>query len=130
MANRILQAIENAVEAADQETVLWFNRMVQAQQDGDVFTAKEYEIKRNDAGGNKEAAEKGAKRVREVTEAHKSYVEGKLPKGHIHARAKRYAVKLFLSHLHGFWYQHHFGVEPPLPYPIAHLGHVHTMEAA
>jgi hypothetical protein len=52
------------------------------------------------------------------------YAEGRLPDGHIHARAKRYAVKLFLAHLWEIWYVHHFKKAPPLPYPIAHLGHV------
>lgn|SRR5262245_3058086 len=48
-----------------------------------------------------------------------------LPPGHIHARAKRYAVKLFLAHMHHVWYEHEYGKEPPLPYPIAALGHAH-----
>ena len=48
-----------------------------------------------------------------------------LPPGQIDARARRYAVKLFLSHMHGAWYVGHYGKQPPLPYPIAHLGHVH-----
>lgn len=32
------------------------------------------------------------------TEAYKFYISGQLPPAHIHARAKRWAVKLFLSH--------------------------------
>lgn len=49
-----------------------------------------------------------------------------LPPGHIDARARRYAVKLFLSHLHDEWYRIHFKKEPPLPYPIVHIpGHEH-----
>lgn len=52
-----------------------------------------------------------------------------LPPAQIHARAKRWAVKLFLAHFHAVYYQHHFGVAPPLPYPIAHLGHAHAIPA-
>jgi len=48
-----------------------------------------------------------------------------LPPAHIHARAKRYAVKLFLSHLHEVWYTLHFGVAPAPPYAIAVLKHAH-----
>lgn len=48
-----------------------------------------------------------------------------LPPGQIDARARRYAVKLFLSHMHDEWYRRHFGKEPPMPYPIAILGHAH-----
>lgn len=51
-----------------------------------------------------------------------------LPPAHIHARAKRYAVKLFLAHLHEVWYEQHFGTKPPLPYPLAHMGHAHKIE--
>ena len=54
-----------------------------------------------------------------------TYAQGLLPDGHIHSRAKRYAVKLFISHLQHVWYKEHYGVEPPKPYPIVHLGHAH-----
>jgi hypothetical protein len=46
-----------------------------------------------------------------------------LPPAHIHARAKRYAVKLFLAHYHEMGYKLELGSEPPLPYPIAILNH-------
>lgn len=47
-----------------------------------------------------------------------------LPPAHIHARARRYAVKLFLAHFHEISYRLAFGKPPPLPYPIVHLeGH-------
>ncbi len=48
-----------------------------------------------------------------------------LPPQRILLRSQRYAVKLFLSHLHHAWYELEYGKPPPLPYPIAHLGHVH-----
>lgn len=48
-----------------------------------------------------------------------------LPPAHIHARAKRAAVKLFLSHLHHVWFTTVNGHEPPQPYAIAHLAHAH-----
>lgn len=50
-----------------------------------------------------------------------------LPPGHLHARAKRYAVKLFLSHYHDVAYRLHYGTAPPKPYPIAHLNHAHYL---
>jgi hypothetical protein len=47
-----------------------------------------------------------------------------LPPAHIHARAKRWAVKLFLAHYqHVGWFLA-TGEEPPKPYAIAILGHV------
>ena len=42
-------------------------------------------------------------------------------------RAKRYAVKLFLSHWFEEAYRTHYGTEPPKPYPIARLGHAHQV---
>jgi len=50
-----------------------------------------------------------------------------LPPAHIHARAKRAAVKLFLSHLHEVWFEIEHGEKPPQPYALAHLGHAHQI---
>lgn len=86
---------------------------------------KDYEIKRNDEGGNKEAAVKALlKKIGKDTDAYAAYSIGKLPPAHIHARAKRWAVKLFLAHLHHVWFKLHYGTEPPRPYVIEHMGHV------
>lgn len=90
---------------------------------------KAYEIARNESGGNASAAAEGLVRVGKTTDAHVHYAAGKLPPAQIDARARRYAVKLFLSHLHGAWYEQHFGTKPPLPYPIAILGHAHMIAA-
>lgn len=76
-----------------------------------------------------QAAEKLARfRIGKDTEAYGYYAAGKLPPAHIHARARRYAVKLFLAHYFEEAYTRHFKHEPPLPYPIAHLGHAHLIE--
>ena len=53
--------------------------------------------------------------------------QGKLPPGQIDARARRYAVKLFISHLQEVWYTKHYGERPPKPYAIAFLGHAHQI---
>ena len=62
------------------------------------------------------------------TEAYKWYQQGKLPPAHIHARARRYCTKLFLSHYWEEAYVRHYGHAPPLPYPIQFLGHAHKIE--
>jgi len=92
---------------------------------------KAYEIARNESGGNAATAARilTEKNWTKGTDAYKAYSSGILPPAQIDARARRYAVKLFLSHLHGEWYRREFGKEPPLPYPIAHLNHVHFIEA-
>lgn len=50
-----------------------------------------------------------------------------LPPGHIDARARRWAVKIFISHLHAEWYERVFNEPAPAPFPIAVLGHVHII---
>lgn len=59
------------------------------------------------------------------TEAYKSYIAGRLPPAHVDASARRYAVKIFLAHLHEQMHRRILGKEPPLPYVIAHMGHAH-----
>jgi hypothetical protein len=64
-------------------------------------------------------------KIGKATDAYKAYSEGKLPPAHIHARAKRYAVKLFLAHYHHVAFVERYGKEPPKPYIIEHGGHTH-----
>ena len=91
---------------------------------------RKYEEDRNNAGENAEAAARylSEKNYGKDTEAYKAYIEGKLPQSQIYARSKRYAVKIFLSHLHHAWYLYEFEQEPPKPFAIAHLGHAHFLE--
>lgn len=86
---------------------------------------KAFEISRNESGQLASQAASQLPHFNRATEAYKWYAQGKLPPAHIDARARRYAVKLFLSHLHGEWHQRQFGTPAPLPYPIAYLDHVH-----
>ena len=58
------------------------------------------------------------------TEAYKYYSIGKLPPAHIASRAKRYAVKIFISHLYDEMYKCEFKKEPVRAYVFEHLGHV------
>jgi hypothetical protein len=95
---------------------------------GTVYRKRKlYEQARNDAGENEGVAKALAEKYRKNTKV-QAYKDGKLPPAQIEARARRYAVKLFISHLHTVWYRHHFHKEPPAPYPIAHLGHAHYLE--
>ena len=88
---------------------------------------KQYEIDRNDRGENKDAAARYLKEKRfgKDTEAYKAYSQGTLPAGQLDARARRYAVKLFLSHLHWRWYEEEIGEAPPKPYILTHGEHAH-----
>lgn len=93
-------------------------------------TRKARESAKNAAGdfAAQAAARLAAARIGKATEAYKHYAAGRLPPAHVHARAKRWAVKLFLAHLHEQLYRQRYGKPPPLPYPIAHLGHAHRIE--
>ena len=86
-------------------------------------------MENNEAGAYKGQAE--AKllkfKIGQDTDAYKAYSQGKLPPAHIHARAKRYAVKLFLAHYHHVGYELLHGELPPRPFVIEHMGHVDYM---
>jgi hypothetical protein len=115
---------------------------------------KEYEWARNLAGGNTDAAVRSLeeKNFGKDTDA-RAWLEGRcsvettrmmlaegkpptaatcagegipmLPPAQIDMRARRYAVKLFLSHLHECWWREETGTEPPKPFAIAIQGHAH-----
>lgn len=90
---------------------------------GKVYLArKEREIRLNEAFAFREQAERKLATVRigKDTDAYKAYSLGKLPPAHIHARAERYATKLFLSHYHHVAYEVANGVPPPKPYILEH----------
>jgi len=93
---------------------------------------KESEIAKNEAGmfADQAAAKLEKFKIGKTTDAYKAYSIGKLPPAHIHARAKRVAVKMFLSHLHQVWYEVEFGKTAPVPYvfEFADKEHVHKIE--
>ena len=97
---------------------------------GKVYDArKRLEEERNEAGLFAGQAEEKLRKhkIGKGTDAYKAYSQGKLPPAHIHSRAKRYAVKLFLAHYHHVSYEVHNGEPPPKPYVIENLGHAHYM---
>lgn len=95
---------------------------------GKVYAERKVlEQTRNDALEFKAQAENilATKNIGKSTDAYKAYIVGKLPPAHIHARAKRYATKLFLAHYQHVAYEVTFNKPPPNPYVIEHLGHTH-----
>jgi hypothetical protein len=88
---------------------------------------KRIEIEKNESGAFAERA-KTFKVSEGATKAVKDKLkEGRLPDFNIDARARRYAVKIFLSHLHAIWYWSHYNQPPPKPYAIQILGHAHEI---
>jgi hypothetical protein len=95
---------------------------------GQVYAArKAQEIERNEAGRFTDQAADAltAKRWKGDTQTKAHYEAGRLPPARIHLRAERYAVKLFLAHLHHVWHWLEFNEPPPKPYVVQHLGHAH-----
>ena len=83
------------------------------------------EEERNLAGNFAEQARQKLEQsnIGKSTEAYRWYAHGKLPPAHIHARAKRWTVKLFLAHYHHVAWKLTTGLEPPKPYVIGIMGH-------
>ena len=93
---------------------------------GHVYAERKMlETQMNEEGKFKEQADAKASRVGRSTDAYKAYSQGKLPPAHLHARAKRYAVKLFLAHWHHVAHELEFGTPPPKPYILNQEGHTH-----
>lgn len=88
---------------------------------------KAQETEKNERGEFAEQAARqlATRRYGKDTEAYKELSSGRLPKAQIHARARRYAVKIFLSHLHHVMYETEHGTPPPKPYAIDILSHAH-----
>jgi Transposase IS116/IS110/IS902 family len=92
---------------------------------------KAYEQARNERGelAAEAARALAEKRYRDDTKAKAAYLAGQLPAGHLHARAKRWAVKLFLAHWHDVAYTVKYGQPPPRPYVLTEAGgHAHRID--
>ena len=91
---------------------------------GHLFAKRQaYEQLKNDNFEYKDQADIGMKRVSKSTEAYKHYKEGKLPPGHILSRSGRFAVKIWVSHLHAIMWWNEFGTMPIRPFAMNILGH-------
>lgn len=91
---------------------------------------KALEVERNESGMFAEIAAETLK-ARDIKEAEtrKAYEAGKLPAGRLDLRARRYAVKIMLAHLHHVLYEEHYGEPPPKPYVLEHIpGHAHFIQ--
>ena len=90
---------------------------------------KELETRRNENGDFAEQAAKelASKNYAKNTPTYAALSAGRLSPAHIHVRARRYAVKLFLSHLHEVMYLVILKKAPPSPYAISILEHAHRI---
>jgi len=89
---------------------------------------KQWAVRKNEAGGYAELAATTLTE-RNITDKKlkATYESGKLPDGRIELMSRRYAEKLLLSHLHHVMYKDHYHRDPPMPYAIEHLQHVHYL---
>jgi hypothetical protein len=85
---------------------------------------KQTEIENNEAGKYADQAKSKLEHFNIRNAEIRAYYEaGKLPPGHVHARARRWVTKLFLSHYHEVAWTLATGTPPPKPFVIAILGH-------
>jgi hypothetical protein len=91
---------------------------------------KEIEVRHNEEGRFRDEAVRvlATKRIGKTTAAYAAYSQGKLPPDHVHARAKRWVVKLFMSHWQQVRYREHFGRNAPNPYVLDILGHTDRIQ--
>lgn len=83
---------------------------------------------KNEAGDYSEFAEKILTEKNFKKNKTRTTLEsGKLSDAQIDAQARRFAVKIFLSHYHAVAYQDYHGEPAPRPYIIAHGDHVHEI---
>lgn len=97
---------------------------------GKIYKEKKaYYKEKNEAGGFVERAEEilKSKKIGKDTDAYKAYSQGRLPDAHIDSMAKRFAVKIFLSHLFTVWYEMENKKSAPKPFAEAILGHAHII---
>jgi hypothetical protein len=95
---------------------------------GKIYKArKELEVSRNEKGlfADQAAAALREKKFRADTDARKHYEAGRLPPARIHLRAQRYAVKIFISHLHHVMHEIEYGKPPPKPFILTQPNHAH-----
>lgn len=83
------------------------------------------EIEKNNKGMYAEQAKRllESKNYDKSTQTYKALSEGKLSDGHITQRAKRYAVKLFISHVYEAMYWEAYHKEAPSHYVLEFGGH-------
>ena len=85
-------------------------------------------IEKNEAGDYADFAKSILEKKNfKVNQTRAKLETGKLSDAQIDAQARRFAVKIFLSHYHAVAYQAHHGEPAPRPYIIAHGDHVHEI---
>lgn len=85
-------------------------------------------VEKNEAGDYAEFAKSILdKKNFKVNQTRKTLESGKLSDAQIDAQARRFAVKIFLSHYHAVAYQDYHGRPAPRPYIIEHGGHAHEI---
>ncbi len=81
-------------------------------------------VARNESG---EFAERAKTFFTKSADVKKTLKTGKLPAGNLDSQAARFAVKIFLSHMHAVWFWDKYKRSPPHPFAIAILGHGHEI---
>lgn len=91
---------------------------------------KAFENYMNEKGEYKDQAEKllREKNYNKDTDTYEYLSKGILSPGHINMRAKRWAVKIFMTHVFEAAYYYTYNEKPPVIWPIAFGGHTDYIE--
>jgi transposase len=84
---------------------------------------KALEVERNERLMFADQAAESLRRERLTDRQRAWYEKGMLPPARIDLRAMRWAVKVFLAHLHHVMWEDRYGTPPPRPYVLDRLGH-------
>ena len=87
-------------------------------------------VRKNLEGGFAERAAREISRYDPSTQTYGHMKEGRLSPANIDAMARRWAVKIFLSHVHHVMHWDAFDAPPPKPFAIELLGHAHVIRAS
>lgn len=91
---------------------------------GQLFKMKKEEIARRNLEGQFAQVAKyemEAKPKMTKTERWKHWQAGQIAPAHVHDRARRWTVTMFISHLHHVMYEDFYGELPPKPYVFEHV---------
>jgi len=87
---------------------------------------KKFEIERDETGHYAQAAATLLANTPKSKEA-TYWKDGRLSKGHIDMKARRWVKKIVLSHIHHVAHVWRYDCVPPKPYAVTHLGHAHVI---
>lgn len=95
---------------------------------GKLYWERKQKEVANNAAGKFAALAAHTLKIKNITDPDTlaCYKAGKLPPGRIDLRARRWSVKIFISHMHTVLYFNEYGTLPPIPFSFTKAGGSHA----